>query len=132
MSKLGSLYIELGEPEGELSGGCCEVDDWAADEITRLRAEGSFIASRLEDRTNETGNLRDKLEIANIQITLLRAEVESLREDSERYRWLRMEWFKENDSWLMSHECAFLDYPEEMDAAIDAARKSIPTNNTKD
>ena len=38
MSKLGSLYIKLGEPEGELSG-CCEISDWAADEIERLRAE---------------------------------------------------------------------------------------------
>lgn len=39
MSKLGSLYIELGEPEGELCGCDCEVGDWAADEIMRLRAE---------------------------------------------------------------------------------------------
>lgn len=37
MSKLGSLYIQLGEPEGELSGCTCEVGDWAADEIVRLR-----------------------------------------------------------------------------------------------
>ena len=39
MSKLGSLYIKLGEPEGELSGCTCEISDWAADEIERLRAE---------------------------------------------------------------------------------------------
>lgn len=39
MSKLGSLYIELGEPEGELCGCDCEVGNWAADEIMRLRAE---------------------------------------------------------------------------------------------
>ncbi len=38
MSRLGSLYIELGEPEGELCGCTCEVGDWAADEIRRLRA----------------------------------------------------------------------------------------------
>lgn len=39
MSRLGSLYIELGEPEDELCGCTCEVGDWAADEIRRLRAE---------------------------------------------------------------------------------------------
>jgi len=38
MSKLGSLYIRLGEPEGDM-GGCCEIADWAADEIERLRKE---------------------------------------------------------------------------------------------
>ena len=39
MSRLGSLYIESGEPDGPLTGGTCEVDDWAAAEIERLRAE---------------------------------------------------------------------------------------------
>jgi hypothetical protein len=39
MNKLGRLYIRMGEPEGPLCGGTCEVDDWAADEIERLRAE---------------------------------------------------------------------------------------------
>lgn len=38
MSKLGSLYIRMGEPEGEMPG-CCETSDWAADEIQRLQAE---------------------------------------------------------------------------------------------
>ena len=33
MSKLGSLYIMLGEPEGELSVGCGEIEDWAAQRI---------------------------------------------------------------------------------------------------
>ena len=37
MSRLGSLYITSGEPDGPLSGGCCEVDEWAASEIERLR-----------------------------------------------------------------------------------------------
>ena len=38
MSALGSLYIKLGEPEGELMG-CCETADWAAQYIGELRAE---------------------------------------------------------------------------------------------
>jgi hypothetical protein len=45
MSRLGSLYIELGEPEGELSGCCCEVGDWAACEIERLNKELSNLQS---------------------------------------------------------------------------------------
>ena len=36
MSKLGSLYIKLGSPDGELEG-CCETADWAAEEIERLQ-----------------------------------------------------------------------------------------------
>ena len=39
MSRLGSLYIKRGEPDGELSGGCCEVDEWAATEIERMEAD---------------------------------------------------------------------------------------------
>lgn len=37
MSKLGSLYIRLGEPDGEMPG-CCETAEWAASEIERLHA----------------------------------------------------------------------------------------------
>ena len=37
MSQLGSLYIELGSPQGEL-GGCCETADWAAGYIVDLSA----------------------------------------------------------------------------------------------
>ena len=47
MSKLGSLYITLGEPEGELCGCTCEVGDWAADEIERLRRVLELIKARV-------------------------------------------------------------------------------------
>ena len=36
MSALGSLYIKLGEPDGELCGCTCEVGDWAAAYIADL------------------------------------------------------------------------------------------------
>lgn len=36
MSALGSLYIKLGEPDGELCGCTCEVGDWAAVYIADL------------------------------------------------------------------------------------------------
>lgn len=35
MSKLGSLYIQLGEPKGELAG-CCETAEWTASYIESL------------------------------------------------------------------------------------------------
>lgn len=38
MSRLGSLYIRLGEPEGEMPG-CCETADWAAGYIEELQTE---------------------------------------------------------------------------------------------
>jgi hypothetical protein len=52
MSKLGSLYISLGSPEGELSGGCCEIDGWAADEIERLMKQQSALVEALRHYAN--------------------------------------------------------------------------------
>jgi hypothetical protein len=49
MSKLGSLYIKMGSPEGELSGGCCEIDDWAADEIERLQKQVRVLSDALTE-----------------------------------------------------------------------------------
>lgn len=55
MSRLGSLYITSGEPDGPLCGGCCEVDDWAAAEIERLRAALLDTARRVEALKRECG-----------------------------------------------------------------------------
>ena len=43
--------------------------------------------------------------------------------DAKRYRWLRKEWFREDEdnSWFMQSESSFLESPDEFDAAIDAA-----------
>ncbi len=38
MSRLGSLYIKLGEPDGEITG-CCDLSEWAASYIEALTAE---------------------------------------------------------------------------------------------
>lgn len=54
MSELGSLYINLGSPDGEL-GGCCETADWAAKEIERLRKAAKEAAHLLRD---EAENLK--------------------------------------------------------------------------
>ena len=115
-----------------------------ADELDRLRADGSFIASRLEDRTNETGNLRDKLEIANIHITLLRAEVEALKALQEMALSSRtgvtIQYLnippEDGEPRLVGFRVMRFHYQgpvmPTMLEAIDAARKLIPTNNTKD
>lgn len=47
--------------------------------------------------------------------------IEALEKDAARYRFIRSEWFRDDDNWLMSHQCAFLDTPEDMDAEIDKA-----------
>ena len=52
MGKLGSLYIRLGEPEGDL-GGCCETADWAADEIERLRKQNAELLQALEELADQ-------------------------------------------------------------------------------
>lgn len=47
MSKLGSLYIRLGEPDGEMHG-CCETAEWAAEEIEHLRDALSKLIAATE------------------------------------------------------------------------------------
>ena len=46
MSRLGSVYIRRGEPEGELPG-CCEVSEWAANEIEKLDEEVASLRNAL-------------------------------------------------------------------------------------
>ena len=48
MSELGSLYIKLGEPEGELCGCTCEVGDWAAKHIVELIEQRDKLLIALE------------------------------------------------------------------------------------
>ena len=59
------------------------------------------------------------------EIERLRAEVAGLREDAERYRWLR---HGDNDERVIkrgpvAHDFVYLLRMEKLDAAIDAARK---------
>lgn len=63
MSRLGSLYIELGEPEGELCGCTCEVGDWAADEIRRLRAALDKYRGQVNQYGEDTAS--DELKVHN-------------------------------------------------------------------
>lgn len=54
MSNLGSLYIRLGEPEGE-SLGCCELSDWAADYIEQQAKQIEALKAELEQTRIEYG-----------------------------------------------------------------------------
>ena len=62
MSELGSLYIKLGEPEGELCGCTCEVGDWAAKHIVDLTEQRDKLLAalveviRISDRDHDAWN----------------------------------------------------------------------------
>jgi len=47
VSALGSLYIKLGEPDGELCGCTCEVGDWAAGYIVDLTKQRDKLVDAL-------------------------------------------------------------------------------------
>jgi hypothetical protein len=67
---------------------------------------------------------------ASAEITRLRAEVEALRADAERYRWLREQHWNDSPMCVVMNPRACVklgsDCPsdERLDAAIDAAIKS--------
>ena len=107
----------------------------AANEIERLRAEndtlrGAMAANdeRLRVAGERVGIIAgcDTAELMADEIECLLAEVAGLREDAERYRWLRdmartVDWTQYiKDTAYVCH-CRI--GPQGMDAAIDAARK---------
>jgi len=76
------------------------------------------------DRDASCNNLTEAAD----EIEHLRAEVAGLREDAERYRWLRSPNTGPATIWeLVSDECnppyVTLKYGADLDSAIDAARK---------
>ena len=84
MSKLGSLYIQLGEPEGELAG-CCETAEWAADYIESLRQQLSESQAELNEfrKNAKVGfdrQLRDqqKLETSQKREVMLRVKLSEI------------------------------------------------------
>ena len=71
---------------------------------------------------------------AAAEVERLRKEVEALRADALRYRWLRLQHWDEadvacvkrpKDAVKLGHDCPSL---ERLDAAIDAAMTKEPTN----
>lgn len=67
--------------------------------------------------------MRDGWQARQPEIDALKAEVERLRQDAERYRWLR----REGDWPFDSHEWALgeMSY-EEFDRYVDAAMSALP------
>lgn len=89
--------------------------------IDRLMQEIESLREQNEQLAKE----RDIKEHCIVQLEAedLRISDDKDRKDAARYRFLRKDWFREDDaySWLMSSECAFLKSPDELDAEIDKA-----------
>lgn len=97
-----------------------EQAPYAERDIMALDREGGYYARHVFAMTKY--GLHDKSDIAaelawrDQQIATLRAELDELRADAERYRWLR------DDNAYFPEEYAIRG-GEELDAAIDAARQ---------
>lgn len=88
-------------------------------EVKELERELSALRSDVERHIEIAADLAS-------ENAALRAEVERLREDAERYRWLRDERLSGNDGYSFAMAMGWKpEYMSEMqvDAAIDAARK---------
>lgn len=109
----------------------CSLDDLLA----LLRKQAERIAE-LEARVHTCGPTCSKAGCINRRLTAerdtLRAEVERLRVDAERYKWLRdnhesdwaiCEWQDDPDGLGYYRDARF---PSIVDAAIDTARKATP------
>ena len=108
-----------------------EREWWAAEEITRLRAEVEALKAEnaalaswqclFTDGT--TGLYHDGCGNAQCArdhlVVHLTAEVEALRADAERYRWLRD---GSNPPWVMQMLERYADNGSDFDAEVDAAR----------
>ena len=83
-------------------------------ELARLRAENKHL--------RETNSGRPSSELYEAHTAELRAEVEALREDAERYRWLRDTFDASISIWLQDGPRRVWLAQAELDDAIDAAR----------
>jgi hypothetical protein len=91
---------------------------WAANEIERLRAENAALRA-------ENAALREQLRLCNIDQANAETENAALREDAERYRWLRdnARFHADYPAHLKSLVFKGVVRWETLDGAIDAARK---------
>lgn len=64
----------------------------------------------------------DEIEALESELAQLRAEVEAMREDADRYRWLRD--VEEGSVAWIAASCIVESPTNEWDSAIDAARKA--------
>lgn len=73
MSALGSLYIKLGEPDGELCGCTCEVGDWAAGYIADLIQQRDKLLAALEKCRDMVGH-PDNVDFINAAIAEVKGQ----------------------------------------------------------
>jgi uncharacterized sporulation protein YeaH/YhbH (DUF444 family) len=95
-------------------------------EITRLRAEVETLADSNASKADRLDRLGET--VARIRKMTDGIDVEALRADAERYRWLRETRYQRAADGTMRDvfdEDGTLLYMDELDAAIDAARAAV-------
>jgi hypothetical protein len=126
--------------EQQMMDACAPKNErewWAFVEIGRLRAEVASLTAQLQSGESFHAvavHQRDAAwgEVETLKATLtqqckgfradvekLEAEVEALRADAERYRWLRD---GSNPPWVMQMLERYADNGSDFDAEVDAAR----------
>lgn len=109
---------------------CCPTCDALAAECAALREERAPIVQRAENAeaalvAEVAKNGRHAMRVTIAQLEARLAEVEALRKDAERYRWLRDSAGNDIMEKLMA-ECSPPRWDELVDAAIDAAMGERP------
>lgn len=98
----------------------------AAAELRRLQAENDALRQQIQENASDALTYEFRIERRDNENYALQCEVEALRADAERYRWLRdgkNDWW--NNGIVQLHYDDFSHASEEeLDAAIDAARKA--------
>ena len=113
--------------------------DEAADELEQLQTslvrlkmrldqQREYHAAELADVVAERDHAVEQAATNADEVLALRAERDALREDAERYRWLRDQIYIDPKMLILRINNVFLrgPLPEALDAAIDAARKATP------
>lgn len=121
-----AALADIGDAEREPGDDLAWCERRAADALPRVRA--AIRDSRTQNATVDVPGQA-------AEIARLRAEVEALRGDAERYRFLRgdegppsIRWSR----WQIAHWKSYWDPVQgiEMDAAVDASRKAIGAART--
>ena len=116
----------------------------AADELERFQTslvrlkmqldqQREYHAAELADVVAEREHLALDLQTERAAVVALNAERDALREDADRYRWLRSQPLDDPEIWIAVDSVSVPgrwalggDDPDGCDAAIDAARKATP------
>lgn len=109
--------------------GCCNIRKEAADALEQQAAQDAINRKNIDllvgivnQKVDEIEQWAAQIAEKDAEITRMKVEVEALRADAERYRWLRAQ---DDDDFVFAvvKNCHFDVYasPEDLDAAIDAA-----------